>query len=169
MTPRGARLLLIDLQPRLMAAIDGGPAVIANAVRLARGHRLDDADALHRGRIRAASARPSPISRPARARARQDGVRRLGRSGDRGPARRALSRTLILAGCEAHVCVLQTALALLARGHPVAMVADAVGSRTSANHRAGLDRAARHGAEIVTTEMVLFEWLGTAAHPAFAT
>lgn len=76
-------------------------------------------------------------------------------------------RTLILAGCEAHVCVLQTALALLARGHPVAMVADAVGSRTSANHRAGLDRAARHGAEIVTTEMVLFEWLGTAAHPAF--
>ena len=43
----------------------------------------------------------------------------------------------------------------------------AVGSRTAANREAALDRLVRHGAELVTTEMVLFEWLGSAATPAF--
>ena len=47
------------------------------------------------------------------------------------------------------------------------MVADASSSRTRANREAGLARLARHGAEIVTTEMVVFEWLRTAEHPQF--
>jgi hypothetical protein len=49
----------------------------------------------------------------------------------------------------------------------VLVVTDAVGSRTAANREAALDRLVRHGAELVTTEMVLFEWLGDANHPRF--
>ena len=82
---------------------------------------------------------------------------------DRLPHRSAL----ILAGCEAHVCVLQTALGLLAEGNHVYVVRDAVGSRRPESKATALDRLARHGVEIVTTEMVLFEWLETASHPRF--
>ncbi|MFL5224668.1 MAG: isochorismatase family protein [Microvirga sp.] len=62
---------------------------------------------------------------------------------------------------------MQTVLGLLDRGRAVSLVADAVGSRSPANRDAALARAARHGAELVTTEMVLFEWLATSDHPRF--
>jgi nicotinamidase-related amidase len=76
-------------------------------------------------------------------------------------------RQIIVAGCEAHVCVLQTVLDLLADGHRVAVAADAVGSRDPADRSAALERARQHGAEIVTSEMVLFEWLRDSQHPRF--
>lgn len=76
---------------------------------------------------------------------------------------------VVVCGTEAHVCVLQTVLALRAAGRQVHVVADATGSRAEANRLAGLERMRAHGADIVTTEMVVFEWLGTAAHPAFKT
>jgi nicotinamidase-related amidase len=72
-----------------------------------------------------------------------------------------------VAGCETHVCVMQTVLGLIRRGHPVTLVADAVGSRTEANRDAALARAKAHKAELVTTEMVIFEWLETSDHPRF--
>jgi len=74
---------------------------------------------------------------------------------------------IVLAGCEAHVCVLQTALGLLDRSRRVYVVADAVGSRRPENKEAALRRLERAGAEILTTEMVLFEWLSTAEDPDF--
>lgn len=69
----------------------------------------------------------------------------------------------MVSGCEAHVCVLQSALGLLAAGRRVYLVRDAVGSRRSESKETAIRRLERNGAEIVTTEMVLFEWLGTAA------
>lgn len=73
----------------------------------------------------------------------------------------------VVAGIEAHVCVLQTADDLLSAERDVFVVADATSSRNPANHRAALERLARAGAHIVTTEMVLFEWLGQAGTPEF--
>jgi len=72
---------------------------------------------------------------------------------------------LVVAGCETHVCVLQTALGLLRAGRRVAIVRDAVGSRRAESKETALRRMEREGAEVVTTEMVLFEWLGTAEDP----
>jgi len=74
---------------------------------------------------------------------------------------------IVVTGCEAHVCVLQTALGLLGRSRRVYVVADAVGSRRQENKEAALRRLNQAGAELVTTEMVIFEWLGTAEDPAF--
>ena len=56
---------------------------------------------------------------------------------------------------------------LIATRRRVLVGADAIGSRTTANRDAAVDRMVRHGAEIVTTEMVLFEWLRDATHPRF--
>ena len=76
-------------------------------------------------------------------------------------------RQLLLAGIEAHVCVYQTAVDLLAAGHEVEVVADAVSSRALANRSLGLDRMQRAGASITGVEMALFGLLRTAQAPAF--
>ena len=73
----------------------------------------------------------------------------------------------MIAGVEAHVCLLQTALDLLEEEFEVWVVTDACTSRTERNRDAAYDRLAGAGAELVTTEMVIFEWLRTAEHPDF--
>ena len=76
-------------------------------------------------------------------------------------------RDTILCGMEAHVCVLQTALDLAEAGYRVHVVADAVTSRTAENRDLAVERMRAAGIGIVSTEMVLFEWLRTAGHPEF--
>ena len=72
----------------------------------------------------------------------------------------AAGRTqIVLCGTEAHVCVLQTALGLAAAGYDCAVIADAVGSRDPANRQAALDRLRAENIAILTSEMVLFEWM----------
>jgi len=76
-------------------------------------------------------------------------------------------RRLILTGIECHVCIFQTAADLLAAGFEVYTVADAVSSRTLANRQIGLARMQSLGAQITSTEMLLFELMKTADHPQF--
>ncbi|MGH7300631.1 MAG: hydrolase [Candidatus Rokuibacteriota bacterium] len=71
-------------------------------------------------------------------------------------------RQLLLAGIEAHVCVLMSALDLLAEGYAVHIVADAVTSRTQANWRLAMAQLRQAGAVVTTTETVLFQLLGQA-------
>lgn len=75
--------------------------------------------------------------------------------------------TIVMAGCEAHVCLLQTALELLEEEFEVWVVTDACSARTERNRDAAFDRLAGAGVELVTTEMVAFEWLRSADHPQF--
>ena len=84
-----------------------------------------------------------------------------------GPSPKLGRMLLVLALAMLALLVLQTVLGLLDAGRRVYVVEDAVGSRRAANKTAALHRMARHGAEIVTTEMVVFEWLVTAEHPRF--
>lgn len=74
---------------------------------------------------------------------------------------------VVVCGIEAHVCVLQTVVELCAAGRPVSVVRDGCGSRNPDNAAAGFARMARHGADIVTSEMVVFEWLRRADSPVF--
>jgi len=69
------------------------------------------------------------------------------------------ARQLLLAGIEAHVCVLMSALDLLAEGFAVHIVADAVTSRTQANWRLAMAQLRQAGAVVTTTETVLFQLL----------
>ena len=73
----------------------------------------------------------------------------------------------VLAGMEAHVCVLQTALELSAAGHEVFVVADAVCSRAAVNYSNALARMRDAGIVITNTESVVFEWLRDASHEQF--
>ncbi|MER5389338.1 isochorismatase family protein [Saccharopolyspora sp. NPDC002686] len=153
-------LLVVDLQERLMPAIAGARAVLDNNVRLVRAATRLGID------VRATEQNPEGLGAT------------VGEIGDLLP-RSAEPKTtfaagidpgpgtIVVTGCEAHVCVLQTVLALRAGGRDVAVVADAVGSRTESNRERGLDRMRAHGVDVVTTEMVVFEWLHDSENPAF--
>jgi nicotinamidase-related amidase len=155
-------LVLVDYQQRLMPAIHRGAEVVAEAVRLAGvAHELGipvigteqnpqglgpNADAI-RGRCDITLAK---IHFDACA----NGLLDLLRTGADKPA-----REVVIAGCEAHVCLMQTALGLLTAGYKVWVVAQACGSRTAENHQLAMQRLAQAGATIVSVEMVAFEWL----------
>ncbi len=74
---------------------------------------------------------------------------------------------VVLCGIESHVCVYQTAADLHVKGHEVAVVADAVSSRTADNKQIALNRLGSEGICLTSTEMLLFEWMKTAEYPHF--
>jgi nicotinamidase-related amidase len=167
MSAESSVLLLIDLQERLMPVIHDHEAVVARTLRLAEAAQLLDVP------IRATEQNPAglgPTVAPLAAYPQAVLAKTtFSAAGDPGYAALIPAGTaeVVVAGCEAHVCVLQTVLALLGPGRRVFVAADAVGSRDPADKAVALDRASRHGAEIVTSEMVLFEWLRDSRHPKF--
>ncbi|MBV8432204.1 MAG: isochorismatase family protein [Solirubrobacterales bacterium] len=167
LTAQSAALLLIDLQERLMPAIYDGEVVIARAVRLAEAARLLDVP------VRATEQYPAGLGPTVKSLAAypQAVLAKTTFSAVEDPGFPALlpagTSEIIVAGCEAHVCVLQTVLGLSGSGRRVMLAADATGSRDPADRTAAIDRARQHGVEIVTSEMVLFEWLRDAQHPKF--
>ena len=74
---------------------------------------------------------------------------------------------IFLFGIETHICVLQTAIALLNAGYNVFIIKDACASRDSDEFKAGIEFMKDSGAKIVTTEIVLFEFLKSSKHPKF--
>lgn len=186
-----SQLILVDYQSRLMPHIHEGPAALANAVRLAKMARLLEVPVFgteqnpgklgpNAEELRALCDRtlskmhfsgvPDGLADWLRPRARQQqggNARSLPKHLQKPQQETPVRSTIVLAGCEAHVCLLQTALDLLDEEFDVIIVTDACSSRTERNRDAAFDRLAGAGAELVTTEMVAFEWLRTAEHPLF--
>ena len=158
-------LVIVDFQARLMPAIHEGAALAANA------RRLVDAAALLGVPVLMTEQNPAGLGRtvPELAGAGHLVTKMSFDACAEGAFLEALAGDgqIVLCGCEAHVCVGQTALSLLAHRRRVALVQDATGSRRPESKDAAMARLARHGAEIVTTEMVIFEWLKSAEHPSF--
>ena len=73
----------------------------------------------------------------------------------------------VIVGIETHVCVLQTAMDMIDSGMDVFVVVDAVSSRHELDHKYGLKRMKQAGIQLVTAEMVFFEWVGQAGTPEF--
>ena len=192
-----SQLVLVDYQTRLMPAIFEGPLVLANAVRLARmaqlldvplrateqnpaklGANMPELGALitqSGGRTLAkmsfgacAGGLADWLRPPQRKPAGAGNTRSLPKHLQKAvPAAAPERNSIVIAGCEAHVCLMQTALELLEQEFDVWVVTDACGSRTERNRDAAFDRLAGNGAELVTTEMVAFEWLRSAEHALF--
>lgn len=81
--------------------------------------------------------------------------------------KRAGTKRVILAGMEAHVCVAQTALDLIYRGHDVHVPVDAVCSRHEIDWEYGIRKIERAGGVLTTTETAIFELLGKADTDVF--
>lgn len=78
-------------------------------------------------------------------------------------------KNVIVCGCEAHICVLQTVIDLLAEAYNVYLVTDCVASRKASDKAAALIRARQEGAMITTSEAILFELLERAGSDMFKT
>ena len=81
--------------------------------------------------------------------------------------KKAGKKQVVLFGIETHICVSQTAHALIQEGYEVHVIRDACGSRSEMEYSAGLGRMKDNGAHIITAEIALFEWLKGAKHPKF--
>ena len=159
-------LLLIDFQARLMPAIEDGAALVENAQRLLTAVQMFGVPAL----ITEENPAGLGATAPELAHAGIPVFHKMSFDACRMPNFAAIlpdRSDLVVAGCETHVCVLQTVLGLIEAGTRVYLVRDAVGSRRSESKEAAIRRLERHGAEIVTTEMVIFEWAETAEDPRF--
>ncbi|MCC6194341.1 MAG: isochorismatase family protein [Burkholderiales bacterium] len=162
-------LLLVDFQSRLMPAIHDGQNVTARALLLARvAHALDipvlGTEQNPNGlgpNVEAIRARCAVTLPKTRFDACADGLVEALHAARPGAGQ------VVVAGCEAHVCMMQTALGLLRAGKRVWVVSNACGSRRPVDHAAAMDRLDRAGATLVTHEMVVFEWLRDCAHPGF--
>ncbi|BDT72466.1 putative hydrolase YcaC [Comamonadaceae bacterium OS-4] len=187
-----SQLVLVDYQARLMPAMFESELVLGNAVRLAKlaalmevpafyteqnpgglGHTVPDlaaalaearAKVLNKMQFSAIEEGLGEWLRPP-AKPVQGNARSLPKHLQKPPA--SERGAIVIAGCEAHVCLMQTALDLLEDEFEVWVVTDACSSRTERNRDAAFDRLAGAGAELVTTEMVVFEWIRTAEHPVF--
>ena len=192
-----SQLVLVDYQARLMPAVFEGELVLANALRLARMAKLlqvpvwgtvQNPNGLGplapelQATIEAGGGKTltkihfngvldglgewlrPPVRKPTQGGNARSLPKHLQRAAPVDEEGRA---TIVIAGCETHVCLMQTALGLLEEDFDVWVITDACSSRTERNRDAAFDRLAGAGAELVTTEMVAFEWLGTAEHPAF--
>ena len=163
-------LLVVDLQERLLPAVAAADGVIANTRTLiAAAARLEVPILVSEQYRRGLGPTVAPVAETLPAGVVVEKMT-FSCLRDAGFAERhkALGRgQAVVAGTEAHVCVLQTVDDLLAAGVDVFVVADATSSRTPASHAAALRRLANEGARIVTTEMVVFEWLERAGTPVF--
>ena len=83
------------------------------------------------------------------------------------PGLSAESRQIVVAGIEAHVCVMQTVLELLRTGHEVHLCWECVSGRGAEYRRHALERMAKAGATVTNHESVAFEWARHKDHPAF--
>lgn len=168
---RASVLLLVDIQERLMPAMHEPLRVIANAAILlgaayrlgvpvivteqypkGLGHTVPDIAGLIRDRDAvmpkltfSAAADPATLARLRQSRRGQ----------------------VLIAGVEAHVCVLQTAIGLVQAGYQVFVVADATSARSPHNVALAMERLTLNGVSVVSTEMALFEWLGRAGTDEF--
>jgi nicotinamidase-related amidase len=158
-------LVLVDYQARLMPAIHEGERVVAEALHLAGIARLLEVPVLGTEQNPAGLGPNVEALRQHCARtlpkmhfdACEDGL--LDALGE--------APEVVIAGCEAHVCLLQTALGLLRAGREVAVVAPACGSRMAFDRELAMQRLRDAGALLVSTEMVVFEWLHDCRHPRF--
>lgn len=163
-------LIVVDVQDRLAAAMTAGEAAIARcAVLMKAARRLAVPIVMSEQYPKGLGATVAALAALAPADA---AIAKLSFSCAGEPAFAARLATLerdqlVLCGMETHVCVLQSALGLAAAGACVAVVEDAVASRHPADKAAALRRLERAGVEIVTSEMVVFEWLGRAGTPEF--
>lgn len=164
-------LVVIDIQERLIAAIANRDDVIRNASLLLRLAEIQAIPKLVTTQYKAGIGPIVPSvaelvgeSQPTFDKTEFSCLANEG-------AARALTelgrKRLVLTGVEAHICVYQTALACRNAGYDVTVVADAVGSRTAANHAFGLERMRDVGCQIAPVEMVIYELLGKAGTPEF--
>jgi nicotinamidase-related amidase len=169
--PHSTALVVIDLQEKLVPAIDGAEAVLANIHKLLELAKILKLPTLLTTQYSkglgptvpeiAAATDAEPIDKVCFSCFGHEPF--IEAVKNQLPA----GSSLLLVGVETHICVLQTALGGLSAGYGVHVAADAVGSRSAANHGFGIERMRSAGVVISSIEMAIYELLGDARREEF--
>jgi nicotinamidase-related amidase len=164
-----SRLLIVDVQDKLLPPIANGPRLVHNCRRLIDGAKIVSVP------VYGTEQYPQGLGPTTAELATRMGprVEKLifscaavlgwGQAADVTDER----EQVVVAGMETHVCVMQTVLDLIAGGFRVYVPVDAVGSRGELDAKVALERMAASGATLTTVESVLFEWCEKAGTPEF--
>lgn len=167
-------LVIIDIQERLVQASKYGQQVAANMAKVAQAASIlniptivteqypkglgstvpEIKNVLSENCFITEKASFSAMLEPAFA----DEIQKLKNSG---------INQIVIGGIETHICVLQTAAALIAEGFEVYVLNDACASRFKDDYKTGLELLKQYGAKITRVEITLFEWLKTSKNPNF--
>ena len=167
LTTADTALLVIDVQEKLVPKIAGADAMVRNTAF------LFDVCKILGVPVFATEQYPKGLGQtvPELAARLPDRPEKLAFSSCAVPAIiegfRAGRPKVLLAGIETHVCVMQTALDLLALGFHVFLPVDALSSRYRIDHDTAIQRMRDAGAVVVTCEMAAFELTGVAGTPRF--
>jgi nicotinamidase-related amidase len=165
-----AQLLLIDMQERLLPAMAASEQALKNAVVLAKSARVLNLP------ISVSEQYPKGLGHTVAPLKAEIGNTPVDEKVEfscwmNAALRERIARNdrkqLVVAGIEAHVCALQTAMDLKEAGYQVFAVADAMSSRAERSAELAFARMRQADIEIVTTEMVIFEALGAAGTAEF--
>lgn len=169
LNPQNTLTLVIDIQERLVPALDNHDEFVANTTKMIKGINLLGIPSLITEQypkglgstlesIKAIIPDASIFAKTQFSAWTDDVV---------AAATAYHTKNIIIMGCETHVCVLQTVLDLRKRGINVYLPQECVASRTTANKANGLQQCREAGAVISNIESILFQLLGDAKHPSF--
>lgn len=165
-----AALVVVDFQEKLVPAIFERERAVSNAILLMRAARALSVPIVLTTQYRKGLGATLPAVLEAASGVEPIDKLSFGCFGDAAFLERLaqLGRSQILVcGIESHICVTQTVLGALDAGRLVHVAGDAVSSRSEANWRVGLDRMARAGAVVSSTEMAIYELLRRSDGAAF--
>jgi nicotinamidase-related amidase len=162
-------LLVVDIQERIIKVINEWERVIENSIKLIKGFQILNLPVLHTEQYpKGLGPTFTSISEVLGATAALKTT--FSCSGADNLFHTLIKSDLsqlVVCGVESHVCVQQTVMDLLANGFQVNVAADAVSSRRESDYKIALDRMSKLGAEITTTESILFELLEISGTPEF--
>jgi nicotinamidase-related amidase len=169
MNHRDSSLLVVDFQARLLPHIFEAERVLAEAVWLVEVARRVGVPIAITEQNRTKLGATDPVIVAAAGDAQWVEKLHFSAAAAGGLAHTEAERRpqVVVCGIESHVCVQQTAMDLRRQGKQVFVVADAVGSRRPTDKQLALARMAAHGIDIVSREMVAFEWLEQAGTDLF--
>ena len=165
-----AQLLLIDMQERLLPAMAAPEQALKNAIILAKAARVLELP------ISVSEQYPKGLGHTTAPLKAEIGNTPIDEKVEfscwknvslRDRITQNKRAQVIVAGIEAHVCALQTAMDLKEGGYRVFAVADAMTSRAEPSAELAFARMRQAGIQVVTTEMVVFEALGAAGTSEF--
>lgn len=166
-TVEDSALLIVGLQERLLTAIEGSETLVAEADKLASAaHALGVPIVVSEHCPEVMGATVAQLA-PSLESAVTVPKHCFDACAEPGFLDCLSAPSVVVIGVEAHVCVMQTVLGLIDAGRQVHVVADALGARRAESCERALARMAAHGADIVTAEMAIFEWLGDSRSPGF--
>lgn len=163
-------LLIIDIQEKLVAALDKD-IVVTKAVKIAKAAKILGIPALVTEQYPKGLGRTVPQLKAVLPEnteiVEKTSFNALLEDGMKEKIKSFGKKQIVILGIETHICVHQTASALVEEGYEVYVIKDACASRTKYEFKQGIEAMAANGVKVSCLEIALFEWLKGAKHPHF--